>query len=876
MTKLIHHIFICVVILLYSTTTVVSQQRVGSSLANAMQEPEPGTHRVVVYLNEKADLILLEKALKRNNIPVKNRPQLVKNALVQVADRTQNEVIDAISDEFALTLADLNPKRLWINNCFVISAHKELILFLSDMDAVELVDLETARMVRLLDPPRRATVGEGRTPGAAEPGLLAIGAHHLWNMGYTGNNRMAYSIDTGVWPDHPAIRSQYMVNHVPLHQAWFGYDSEFPMDKSSDHGTHTIGTTLGLDHDTHDTIGVAFNAYYIASDPVATSLATVKPLTDFMFAFEWAFDPDGDPATTDDIPDVINNSWGYDVPTDDELCESYASEMFTAIQAAGIANVMSAGNSGPGPMTIGIPHHLNTGLVNTFTVGAVNAHIVDLPIAGFSSRGPTICGGTGSIEIKPEVVAPGVAVRSAIRNGEYDSYQGTSMAAPHVSGAVLLLREAFPNVSGEEILLALYNSAIDLGDVGEDNHYGNGMINVLEAFNLLSQSHTPTPPDSFTLDLSISAIEFPEAETFCGSSFQPNVKLTNVGSDTIYEADLVYSIYGEAEQNHTWTGILEPGTSTSVQLPAITVSSIGYVELFVKSTVAGGAVEADSINNDRVFMFNHRPQFDLPYWEDFETGNLHNGTWQVKNPDAHFTWDTVAVGGLDWSHYSVQMDFSAYTPIEGQNDDMISPVISLPQSESAQLKFDMSYSFVHSFFSDSLEVLLSTDCGDSWSTIYLNGGETLGLPDSLTDGESEFLPSLPEHWRTESVPLDNYMGEDILLNFRSKNDRGSHLVIDNIRVFTNEDPAGSIDQPTAELMLYPNPANNSVMLKTDVEIVSDIRIMDLTGRILLHEPSVRVNSVGTRLDVSELEVGTYLVQMTGGASKLVRPLVIAR
>ena len=876
MAKLIHHLFTCIVILLYSTTTVVSQHQVGSSLANAMQQAEFDNYRVAVYLNEKADLLLLDEVLKRDDIPVKNRPQLVKDELVDVANRTQNEVLIALTGEFELTLMDLDPKRLWINNCFVITVNEPMVEFLSTLDAVELVDLESARMVRLLDPPRTATVGGERTPGAAEPGLLAIGAHHLWNMGYTGNNRMAYSIDTGVWPDHPAIQSQYMVNHVPLHQAWFGYDSEFPMDKSSDHGTHTIGTTLGLDQDTHDTIGVAFNAYYIASDPVATSLATVKPLTDFMFAFEWAFDPDGDSTTTDDIPDVINNSWGYDVPTDDELCESYASEMFTAIQTAGIANVMSAGNSGPGPMTVSIPHHINTGLVNSFTVGAVNAHIVDLPIAGFSSRGPTICGGTGSLEVKPEVVAPGVGVRSAIRNGEYHEYQGTSMAAPHVSGAVLLLREAFPNVSGEEILLALYNSAMDLGDVGEDNHYGNGMINVLEAFNLLSQTHVPTPPDSTTLDLSISAIEFPEAETFCGSSFQPMVKLTNVGTDTIFEADFTYSIYGEAEQSHSWAGALEPGSSTSVQLPDLNFSSIGYVELLVKSSVSGGLVEADSINNDRVFMFNHRPQFDLPYWEDFETGNLHNGTWQVKNPDAHYTWDTVAVGGLDWSHYSVQMDFSAYTPIEGQNDDLISPVISLPQSEPAQLKFDMSYSFVHSFFSDSLEVLLSTDCGDSWNSIYLNGGETLGLPDSLTEGESEFLPSLPEHWRTESVSLDDYIGEHILLNFRSKNDRGSHLVIDNIRVFTNEDPAGSIDQTTAELMLFPNPANNTVILRSDIEFESDIRIIDLRGRILLQESGVRINSAGTRLDVNGLDSGSYLVQVASGARKLVRPLVIAR
>ena len=78
-------------------------------------------------------------------------------------------------------------------------------------------------------------------------------------------------------------------------------------------------------------------------------------------------------------------------------------------------------------------------------------------ISTFSTRGPTQCPSEGgSLEIYPEVSAPGQAVRSASGENGFDVKSGTSMAAPHVTGCFLLLKEAFPFLSGEEILLAIY------------------------------------------------------------------------------------------------------------------------------------------------------------------------------------------------------------------------------------------------------------------------------------------------------------------------------------------------------------------------------------------------------------------------------------
>ena len=77
----------------------------------------------------------------------------------------------------------------------------------------------------------------------------------------------------------------------------------------------------------------------------------------------------------------------------------------------------------------------------SFTVGALNTNGT---IASFSSRGPSSIDQSG--RVKPDIAAPGVAVRSSVTGGTYSSFQGTSMATPHVAGAIALLWSAQPGL----------------------------------------------------------------------------------------------------------------------------------------------------------------------------------------------------------------------------------------------------------------------------------------------------------------------------------------------------------------------------------------------------------------------------------------------
>jgi hypothetical protein len=181
----------------------------------------------------------------------------------------------------------------------------------------------------------------------------------------------------------------------------------------------------------------------------------------------------------DDVPDVVSNSWGL-VPYTHGYppCDPLFNNVIDNLEIAGPVVVFAAGNEGAGG--IRIPADRITSPVNTFAVGALNQD--GTSIASFSSLGPSRCDNTTA---KPEITAVGSDVLSSIPGGNYSRLSGTSMACPHVAGAVLLLRQINPAATAEEIKYALYQTAVDLGPSGDDNTFGMGRIDVVAAANAL-------------------------------------------------------------------------------------------------------------------------------------------------------------------------------------------------------------------------------------------------------------------------------------------------------------------------------------------------------------------------------------------------------
>jgi PKD repeat protein len=189
--------------------------------------------------------------------------------------------------------------------------------------------------------------------------------------------------------------------------------------------------------------------------------------------FQWFLDPDGNPAT-DDAPDVVNGSWGFEsLPG---VCDDEFQADIDALNAAGIAAVFAAGNGGPNPATSISPANYP----GSIAAGLVDANSIIYPL---SSRGPSACDG----RIYPDVVAPGVNIKTTdLSFGGAPFYAlatGSSFSAPHASGVLALLRSAFPDASIGQLKSALMTTASLAA--APDNIYGNGLIDAAAAFNAL-------------------------------------------------------------------------------------------------------------------------------------------------------------------------------------------------------------------------------------------------------------------------------------------------------------------------------------------------------------------------------------------------------
>ena len=303
-------------------------------------------------------------------------------------------------------------------------------------------------VVRGIDVHSLAALQNPAAPQTVEWGVARIEADKVWSLdGARGEGIVVASADTGVNWSHPALRGKYRGwNGVTADHDYNWFDpvdnTAAPFDDyASTHGTHTTGTMVG-DDGAGNQIGVAPSADWIACrnmDHGNGQPSTYIACNQFFLApYPHGGDPelDGDPSKA---PDIVNNSWGC--PPSEGCDATVLLSSFAALKAAGILAVVSAGNSGAGGCsTVSVPPAIYD---ESFVVGATDSSNT---LAGFSSRGPVTLDGSG--RLRPDVVAPGVAIRSSINTSSYGPLNGTSMAGPHAAGAAALLWSAKPQVRG--------------------------------------------------------------------------------------------------------------------------------------------------------------------------------------------------------------------------------------------------------------------------------------------------------------------------------------------------------------------------------------------------------------------------------------------
>jgi len=319
-------------------------------------------------------------------------------------------------------------------------------------------------------------------PSGVQWNVTMIGADKVWDeFGVRGEGIVIGQSDSGVDVNHPDIKDSYRGKDEGDDHNWFDpwYGGTSPYDDNG-HGTHTLGTVLG-----QNGIGVAPGATWFACANLNRNLGNPALYLDCMQFMLAPFPQGGDPFTDGDparAADVLNNSWGC---PEIEGCDPQALlHAANHLRDAGIFVVVSTGNDGPNCSTVTAPLSLYD---SVFSVGAIdrNGNVTE-----FSSRGPVTA--DGSNRIKPDIVAPGRDILSALPGGGYGALEGTSMAGPHVVGVVALLWSADPSLIGDidrtaQILIetaAPYTGSVSVGcfEGGVPNAgYGYGVVDVYAA-----------------------------------------------------------------------------------------------------------------------------------------------------------------------------------------------------------------------------------------------------------------------------------------------------------------------------------------------------------------------------------------------------------
>ena len=256
--------------------------------------------------------------------------------------------------------------------------------------------------------------------------------------------------------------------------------------------------------------------------------------------------------------------------------------------AAGMVVVMSAGNdAAANPSALAL---IATDPVARNQVIVAGSHDLDRTISSFSNR----AGSTSGVY----VTALGEQVRSFDQNGDPFLYSGTSFSAPYVSGAVALLAQAFPNLTGAQIVQLLLESADDLGGAGIDAVYGRGALNIGRAFaprGGTSLAGTQTPVNLGSFDASLSPAMGDAAQKGLGAIILD-------GFDRAYAVDLarsirnarpVASLTATLGQSYRGASLAAGGMSVAVSIadtpggPAVRRLSLGQVDAARARATAG-------------------------------------------------------------------------------------------------------------------------------------------------------------------------------------------------------------------------------------------------------------------------------------------------
>ena len=305
-----------------------------------------------------------------------------------------------------------------------------------------------------------------------------------------------------------------------------------------------------------------------------------------------------------------------------------------------------------------------------------------------------------------------------------------------------------------------------------------------------------------------------------------------------------YSMLNHEGASWSWTFEDANIATSSLRNPQVIFNSVGAHTVTLTITNAAGLSATDTLTVETQGLTNSSLE------ADFETEFIPEGWVLATTGDFNWTYNNT-VGGFGQSTNCMVVNNFVISE-EGETCDLTAPIsfINLT-AENAVLTFDVAYALYDLANADGLEVLISADCGVSFTSVYNKVGNDLATAPQTGD---QFVPTNAQ-WRTETINLSTYIGQNSLyVKFRNTNAFGQALYIDNINL---GDTSLSVqDFQLDNLSIFPNPVkvDGAITIKSPNNERLNIKMYDLLGKLVLKQEV----STNTAIQIGHLNLSTGL------------------
>ncbi len=284
---------------------------------------------------------------------------------------------------------------------------------------------------------------------------------------------------------------------------------------------------------------------------------------------------------------------------------------------------------------------------------------------------------------------------------------------------------------------------------------------------------TPVPVAN---DLGIKSIVTPQTYS-CSGHIIPSITVKNYGSNTVTSCRTVIKINGTIAESKDFNISLVPLAEVNLAFSTVNLTASSSTTIHFEVTLVNGITDAKTNNNLLQQTVITPANTALPVTELF---NATPPDWSIQNADGLKTWQNVSLT----SNSAMMLNFYDYEN-EGAVDRLVTPVFNLSNETSALLKFDYAYAPFPGVNTDSLSVVVMTDCGaylTNANTLFNKGGSTLS---TATSTSNSFSPTASQ-WKTETLSLLPFIGQsNVQIAFIARNGYGNNLYLDNVFILNS-------------------------------------------------------------------------------------------